>query len=179
MTKQLKVDDEILLKEIGLEDVTSIFETIDNERKYLKEWLPFVELTKNKSFTRNFVRNYLKSDRLDLTLTIYYLNHFVGIIGLKDTDPDNKKTEIGYWLSQSFQGKKIITRSCKKLIDYAFESMNMNRIRITVASGNIKSRRIPERLNFTREGIEREGELLTHGFVDLIVYSLLKSDINF
>jgi ribosomal-protein-serine acetyltransferase len=177
--RQLIVNDEILLKEIGLEDVKSIFETINNERYYLREWLPFVDLTKNKSYTRTFVKNYLKSDRLDLTLAIYYQNHFAGMIALKDTDPDNKKTEIGYWLSKSFQGKEIVTRSSKRLIDYAFDVMDMNRIKITVASENLKSRRIPERLNFTKEGIERDGELLTVGFVDLIVYSLLKSDISF
>ncbi len=177
--RQLIVDDEILLKEIGLEDVTSIFETINNEREFLRKWLPIVDLIKNKSLTQTFVKNYLKSDRLDLTLAIYYHNHFVGMIGLKDTDFDNRKTEIGYWLSKSYQGRKIVTRSCKRLIDYAFDVMDMNRIKITVASGNLKSRHIPERLNFTREGIERDGELLAHDFVDLIVYSLLKSDISF
>ena len=176
--RKIKVDDEILLKEIGLEDVETIFKTIDNEREYLEEWLPFVELTHDVSFTRSYVENYLNFDKLNLTCAIYYQNQFVGIIGLKDTDPDNKKTEIGYWLSQSFQGKEIITRSCKKLINYVFDIMDMNRVKITVATGNLKSQHIPERLGFTLEGIERDGELHTRGFVDLLVYSLLKSEIN-
>jgi len=176
--RKIKVDDEILLKEIGLEDVETIFKTIDNEREYLEEWLPFVELTHDVSFTRSYVENYLNFDKLNLTCAIFYQNQFVGIIGLKDTDPDNKKTEIGYWLSQSFQGKEIITRSCKKLINYVFDIMDMNRVKITVATGNLKSQHIPERLGFTCEGIERDGELHTRGFVNLVVYSLLKSEIN-
>jgi len=172
----LFVNDNIRLKEIGLEDVDDVFNTIANERNYLEEWLPFVELTLDRSFTRLFIENYLKSDRLDTTFTIYYQNLFVGILGLKDTDPDNKKTEIGYWLSETYQHKGIITLSCKALINYIFDELKLNRIQLKAATGNLKSQRVAERLGFKPEGIEREGELHTRGFVDLAVFSLLISE---
>ena len=170
------VDTNIRLKEIELEDTEVIFKTIINERDYLGEWLPFVELTRDISFTRCFVEGYLNSDRKDLTCAIFYQNQFVGIIGLKDTDFNNKKTEIGYWLSEPYQHKGIITNSCKSLINFIFDKMDFNRIQIRVAKGNLKSQYIPERLGFKREGIERDGELHSHGFVDLVVFSLLKAD---
>lgn len=174
--RKLLVDDDILLKDIGLEDVEAIFNTIDNERNYLKEWLPFVELTEELSFTHQFVENYLNSDKLDFTCAIYYQNQFVGIVGLKDTDPDNQKTEIGYWLSKKFEHRGIMVRSCKTLIDYAFNEMKMNRIQIKAATENFKSQHVAERLGFKREGIERDGELHSRGFVDLVVFSLLKAE---
>jgi len=174
--REFKVNDNILLKEINLGVVESIFQTIDNEREYLIEWLPFVELTQDISFTRQFIENYLNSDKLDLTCAIYYQFQFAGIIGLKDTDIDNKKTEIGYWLSKSFQGNGIITQSCKVLINFVFNKMKMNRVQIKAATKNLKSWKIPERLGFTFEGIERNGELHDRGFVDLKVYSLLRND---
>ena len=178
MSKQriLFVDDNIRLKEIGLEDVSDIFTTITNERGYLEEWLPFIEFTHEQSYTRLFVENYLNSDRLDITFTISYQDHFAGIIGLKDTDHNNKKTEIGFWLSDSFQHKGIITLSCKALIDYIFDVMNLNRIQLKAATGNLKSQHIAESLGFIPEGIERDGELHKRGFVDLVVFSLLNSD---
>ena len=89
--KILKVDDKILLKEIGLEEVDAIYNTIDRDRKYLEEWLPFVDQTRETANTRQFVENYLNSDRIDGTFAIYYRNDFAGIIGIKDTDLDNKK----------------------------------------------------------------------------------------
>lgn len=172
----LRIDNEITLKEIGLEDVESIFNTIDAEREYLCEWLPFIELTQDVSYTRKYVENYLNSEIRDLTCVIFYKQKFVGLVGLKDTDFDNMKTEIGYWLSESYQHKGIITRSCKKLIGYAFEELRMNRIQLKAATGNVKSQAVAERLGFTREGIEREGELHTRGFVDLVVFGLLEKD---
>ncbi|HJV76831.1 MAG TPA: GNAT family protein [Paludibacter sp.] len=170
------VDANIRLKEIELEDTEVIFNTIINERDYLGEWLPFVELTRDISFTRCFVEGYLNSDKKNLTCAIFYQNQFVGIIGLKDTDFNNKKTEIGYWLSEPYQHKGIITNSCKSLINFIFDKMNINRVQIKVAEGNMKSQRIPKRLGFKREGIERDGELHSWGFVDLVIFSLLKAD---
>jgi len=170
------VDTNIRLKEIGLEDTEVIFNTITNERDYLSEWLPFVEHTHEISFTHSFIEEYLNSERKDLTCAIYYQNQFVGLVGLKDTDTDNKKTEIGYWLSEAFQHKGIITCSCKTLISYAFDEMDINRIQIKAAEHNLKSQQIPLRLGFKREGIERDGELHSRGFVDLVIFSLLKAD---
>jgi len=55
----------------------------------------------------------------------------------------------------------------------------MNRIQIKCASGNIPSKKIPQRLGFSLEGIERDGELLSDGkFTDLEVYSMLKKDFR-
>ncbi len=174
---QLKIDSEITLREIRLDDAVTIFNIIDNQREYLGKWLPFVEHTKDATFTEKFIENYLKSETPNKNFVILFNNTLVGLIGLKDTDIANKKTEIGYWLSEKYQGKGIITKSCVGLINYAFEKIDMNRIQLKVAVGNDCSQRVAERLNFTFEGIERAGELHSHGYMDLQVNSLLKKDL--
>ncbi len=63
------------------------------------------------------------------------------------------------------------------ICDFAFKTLNINRIQIKCAVGNTPSSNIPKRLNFKFEGIERDGELLSENhFVDLEIYSKLKSD---
>ena len=48
---------------------------------------------------------------------------------------------------------------------------------IKFAVGNERSRRIPIRLNFKLEGVERDGEMSADGhYNDLEVFSLLKSE---
>lgn len=176
--REIKVDQNIRLKEIGFEDVETIFKTIDTERAYLSEWLPFVDETNDISYTQTYVQSIIDAESTELVCVIIYENKLVGLVGMKDTDFGNKKTEIGYWLSEAFQHKGIITKSCKAIIQYAFNELDMNRIQIKAATGNFKSQRVAERLGFQREGIERESELHTRGFVDLVVFSLLKKDFN-
>ena len=175
-SRQLCVDDQILMKEIDEGEVVNIFNAIDAERDYLSKWLPFVEKTVDIEFTRGFVNSYLYSDKKNVTFAIYFEHRFAGLIGLKDTDETNKKTEIGYWLSSGFQHKGVVTKCCKALIAYAFEDMKMNRVQLKAGTENVRSRAVAERLGFELEGIERDGELHSRGYIDLAVYSLLKKD---
>jgi len=49
---------------------------------------------------------------------------------------------------------------------------------MTIAIDNtLKLELIPEKLNFTKGGVIRQGELLYDTFLDLNLYSLLKSDV--
>jgi ribosomal-protein-serine acetyltransferase len=176
---KIQVDRNIELKQLKLSDSADIFNTIISQREYLGKWLPFVEYTKKIEDTKNFVDSVVNApeDRFEYVFTIRNQNEFIGLIGLKSTDKANKKTEIGYWLSEKYQKQGIMTKSVSKLCDFAFNELGMNRIQIKCAVGNDPSKNIPKRLNFKFEGIERDGELLTGNvYTDLEVYSKLKND---
>ena len=114
----------------------------------------------------------------EYVFVIHYDGAFAGLIGFKDTDKLNKKTEIGYWLSESYQKKGIITESVKVLLHFAFDELDINRIQIKCAVGNAPSRNIPRKLGFKFEGVERDGELLVDNqFTNIEVYSLIKKDL--
>jgi len=173
----IEISETVCLKRISLSDVHDIFSTIDSERIYLREWLPFVDTTLKESDTFSYVQGVIEHD--ERHYCILDNNKFAGLIGFKDLDISNKKAEIGYWLSVKSQGKGIMTLCVKNLLSYAFEDLELNRIQIKVAVNNEKSKRIPEKLGFVLEGIERDGELLVDNvFTDLAVYSLLKKDFS-
>jgi ribosomal-protein-serine acetyltransferase len=174
----LHVDDTIQLESIQLHYADTIFKAIDRNRSFLRKWLPFVDQTSNVSDTRAFIHSVTgtSSDERDDVYMIWFKGEFAGLIGYKDTDYVNAKTELGYWLIDKFQGKGIMVRSVQKLMDFAFHSLHMNRIQIKVAVGNSSSSAIPKRLNFHFEGIEREGEKHRNRYLDLEVYSFLKKE---
>jgi ribosomal-protein-serine acetyltransferase len=175
----LKIDKDIELRQLKFSDAKDIFEAIDSQRNYLGKWLPFVESTKSITDSEMYVNSVINADadHFEYVFTIRYCGHFAGIIGFKDTDKVNRKTEIGYWLSEEYQKKGIMTKSVDILCNFAFKALNINKIQIKCAVGNIPSSNIPKRLNFILEGIERDGELLSGShFVDLEIYSKLKSD---
>lgn len=173
----IQVLDDVVLNPLSEKDIPDIFNVLNNEREYMRVWLPFVDFTHEIDDTRNFVTSVLQGT--DKQFAISCKDKFVGLVGFKDTDPVNHKTEIGYWLSQYAQGKGVMVHSVLKLIEYAFDEMKMNRIQIKVAVDNHKSKRIPEKLGFSVEGIERDGELLVDNvYTDIAVYSLLKREFK-
>jgi len=176
--QSIVVSENICLESISMSMAQLIFETIDRDRDYLKVWLPFVEMTHQVSDTENFIKGLLDQaeKKRDQIFCIWFKHEFAGLIGLKDTDWINKKTEIGYWLAENKQGNGIVSLSVRKLSKYAFQKLKLNRIQIKVAEGNLKSIAIPQRMGFQYEGIERAGELHNNGYLDIKVFSLLKTD---
>lgn len=94
----IQVDEGIELKQLAHSDAFDIFNTINTQRAYLGKWLPFVEYTRHISDTEKFVTSVINTleNTLEFTFTIRKNHEFVGLIGLKSTDIQNKKTEIGY-----------------------------------------------------------------------------------
>lgn len=147
-----------------------IFRTIDNQREYLGKWLPFVALTKKLYDTRAFVDAGVKApeERFEYVFTILKDSEFVGLISFNGTGKSNQKTDIGYWFPEAHQKQGIMKKSVAKLCEFAFQELQLNRIQIKCAVGIQSSSKIPQKLGFTLEGIQREGECLTENvFADL------------
>ena len=167
------------LSSIQMEDASRIFSLLDTQRDYLGKWLSFVESRKEVADIAAYIHAIESAPEAtkEPVFTIRYENEIIGLIGFVRTDFHNKKTEIGYWISQHHQGKGIMTKSVNALCHLAFEEWGMNRIQIKCAVGNTSSSNIPKRLSFTFEGVERSGEQFPDGsYKDLETYSLLKKE---
>ena len=64
----------------------------------------------------------------------------------------------------------------KAFVDYAFRELKLNRVEVRCAEENSKSRAIPERLGFVKEGIIREAEWIYDHYVDDVVYGILSRE---
>ena len=176
--RHIQIDPKIRLESVQLSHASIIFDAIDHDRSFLGEWLPFVNATQKISDTEAFIKSLLmqQDPKRDDVFIIWYKEAFAGLIGFKDTDWVNRKTEIGYWLTEKMQGKGIVTKCIQQLVRYAFHTLHLNRIQIKVAQGNTKSAAIPQRLGFYHEGTERQGERMGNRYFDLDVFSLIRAD---
>jgi ribosomal-protein-serine acetyltransferase len=172
----VKINKDLYLKRISHTDVEDIFNLIDKNRIFLRKWLPFIDETISPENTHAFVDHLSKPFCNQMVFTIVANDHIAGLIGFKDIDSINRRLEIGYWIGEKYQGKGLVTLSCRALINKAFNNMNIYRITIKCAVGNHPSSNIPKRLGFSFEGIERAGERHHQKFLDLEVYSLLQNE---
>lgn len=172
------VDDRTTLAVIEPRDAEAVFALVDDSRGYLRQWLPWVDKSRSVEDTRAFIETALKQHARDegFQCVIRYDGKVAGLIGFRRVDWDNRIAEIGYWLGETYQGRGIMTACCRALVDFAFREHGLNRVEIHVATGNLKSRAIPERLGFTHEGTFRDLEWVNDRFVDGAVYAMLRRD---
>jgi len=144
----------------------------------LREWLPWVDGSSNSEVTKAFIESTMMqfSSNNGFQAGIWYKDELAGIIGYHGLDWSNKSTSIGYWLGKKYNGKGIMTKACRVLVEYAFLDLKLNRVEIRCAENNHKSRAIPERLGFVNEGLIREAEWLYDHYVSHVVYSMLVKD---
>jgi ribosomal-protein-serine acetyltransferase len=171
------IDEETELKLLEVEHAEELFALTDSCRNYLREWLPWVDETKTVEDTKSFIESSLKFSANDgFSVGIWYKGRIAGCVAYHTIDWDNRSTSIGYWLGKNFQGRGLMTKACGAMVHHALDELNLNRVEIRCAVGNFKSRAVPERLGFTKEGTLRERQWLYAHFVDLVVYGLLARD---
>jgi ribosomal-protein-serine acetyltransferase len=173
-----KVDDEVSLKLIDLGDAEQIFELTDQSRDSLREWLPWLDMTRTVNDTRAFIQGAQRGygENHSMITVILFNGVIVGVIGFNELNLMNKTAQIGYWLGVGYQGSGLMTRAAAAMINYAFNELKMHKVEIRAASGNKKSRAVPERLGFKQEGSIRQAEWLYDHYVDHVVYGMLDSE---
>ena len=174
----IKIDNELSLHLARPELAEHLFNVVDAQRPYLRQWLPWVDATTSVEDTKTFIRESMQhnTNGTRLTTFIMYGESVAGSIGVVHFNKDHKKCEIGYWLREDLQGKGLMSKACGGFVGHLFRVKDLNRIEILVANGNQKSRAVPLRLGFVSEGILRQS-LLMHGqYFDVELFALLKND---
>ncbi|MDK8190567.1 GNAT family protein [Paenibacillus sp. UMB7766-LJ446] len=120
----------------------------------------------------------LSRDRKAIRFTIIKKesNEIIGSCGYNALDFDNFKAEIGYDLAKSSWGRGYASEAVSSLVDHAFSSLKLNRVKAKVDPENVSSIKLLEKLFFTFEGTLREYERVEGTFNDLHMYSKLISD---
>ena len=174
------IDEETEIRLFAEQHADRLFALVDENREYLREWLPWVDTTKTAEDTKKFIKGTLEQFAANegFAAGLWHRSEMAGTIGFHRIDWPNQKAEIGYWISARFQGKGIVTRAARALVDYAFNELGLNRMEIRCAEGNKKSRAIAERLGFHQEGTLRQSLLIYDHYQDIVVYGMLKGEWN-
>lgn len=173
-----KIDNDLELKLLDIQDAPRTFALVDQSREHLRVWLAWVDKTNTVQDSEKFIQATMKGfvNRQSLNTAIIYKGKMAGIAGYNELDWVNKVAYIGYWLGKDYQGHGIMTKVAKALTDYAIKDLDLNRVDIRAAVENKKSRAIPERLGFTKEGQLRQAEYVNDHYLDHMVYSMLATD---
>ena len=172
----VRIKNNTWIRTLTPDDAGELYELVERNRERLREWMPWVDGTQCPQDSLNFIESTITGQTHgDYQFAVVQNERILGVVGFARTDPNNRSSMIGYWNDEKAQGQGLMTLSVKALLKIGFENLNLNRIVIRAQPTNQRSCAIPERLGFTREGLEKEAEFLNGRFVDLQIYVLLRS----
>lgn len=155
------------------EHAKDLYKIVEEYRSDIARWLPWADETNSVEDELNFIK-FAREETANykaLILTILMNDKPVGMLDLHNISEKNRRAEVGYWISNAVQGRGIMTESVKRLVDIAFNALNLHKITIIAESENIKSRAVAERLNFEYEATLKEHLIYKEDFKDFVLYS--------
>jgi [ribosomal protein S5]-alanine N-acetyltransferase len=101
---------------------------------------------------------------------------FIGWCSIMNWDPNYHIAMIGYCLSDSAWGQGFATEAARAALQWAFDTLNLNRVQSGADTRNRASERVLEKLGFVREGTLRESCIVNGEVSDDSVYGLLRRE---
>lgn len=178
LTRTFQLDNSVTLRPYLLKDAAAIYDAVIANYDHLHTFLHWVTPEFSKVTAKEFVRR-SQSNAKALSggnWGIFFDGELAGTIGFVRIDWRSKIAELGYWIGKGFEGRGLITKAVQTLIIHSFEELGLNRIEIHCAKTNRRSRAVPERLGFKKEGVLRQSEWRHDRFHDMVVYGLLADD---
>lgn len=87
-----------------------------------------------------------------------------------------RRAEVGYALARSAWGHGHVQEAVSALLDYGFDSLDLNRVEADIDPRNHASAKSLERLGFMKEGLLRQRWIVAGEVSDSSMYGLLREE---
>lgn len=157
-----------------------LYQLVDAQKAHLGTFLNFVETVTGPENQTDFLKMKLTgtANGTDRLFIITEGSKIIGTIDLHKIDSLNKKAEIGYWLSGEYTKRKIMTDAAKKICEFSFDTLALNKLIIFADKENVGSNLVAQKAGFSLVGCHREDIIMYGEFRDMNEYELLRSEFQ-
>lgn len=134
-------------------------------------------------YTLEHAENFIKQANADYSIGKAYHwaitdngQEYLGTISLKDVDLENKNAEYAICLRKCAIGRGMAYQATMAVLEFAFLTLNLNRVFLNVLADNQKAIRLYERCGFRFEGEWKEHLYLRGKYHSLRWYGIQKED---
>ncbi len=164
----------LMLRKRSHGDDTAIWETVNDNRDFLREYLFWVDGTTSFSdvyaATDMFARFWDDDTEWCYDIFCRSDNRLIGCIGAHRINFMNQSAELGYWLSRSATGNGYMTEAVEALEKELFEK-GLHRLAILCDEHNHASAAVAKRAGYDLESIAKEALYHYTGLHDCLVFA--------
>ena len=133
-------------------------------------------------YSRRDIENWIEAHRARRDEIIWVIadaatDACLGHVGMYNIDGRIRSGEFAIMIGDKASwGSGLGTEVTRYVVDYAFASLNLNRVHLTVLANNPRAIAVYEKLGFQREGVMRQAQFKRGAYIDVVVMGRLKGD---
>lgn len=167
----------LILRKLTMDDAEDIFAyASDPEVSKFVPWDTHSSVDDSKAFIRFTLDRYESDEAGEWGIILKETGRLIGCTGLPWTDMKNRRAEIGYVLARPYWGNGYMPEAVERVLKFAFEEMDINRMECCHFLPNEKSGRVMRKAGMTYEGTARDRVLVKGRFWDVAQYAILKAE---
>lgn len=169
---------DLILRRPRMKDAADIYAYASDEKvaRYVL-WEPHRSVSETRSCLRGLIRRARAGYPSSWVITLRESGRVIGTIGFIWYSVENSSAEIGYSLSADHWNRGYATQALRAVSAEAFRSLPLNRLEAQHDVRNPASGRVMQKSGFRKEGILRSRVFNKGEYVDVALYSLLRSDL--
>lgn len=166
---------------IALKDAWKVCDLMVSNEQRFKRYFPKTleqNLTPDLSqlFVEKKVEQFDTKEEFLFTIKTLFSNKLIGLVYLKETDWTKKQAEFAYCIDYNSERKGLMSKTIKKLSNYAFNHLDLQTLQIIVHQTNTGSVNVAKNCGFTHVKTLK-GEYTPPGEqpLDMELYELYKN----
>ena len=164
-----------LLRPLMREDATVLARMVNNPeaREFLQQVFPIGDVFEEK-WIESLYRRYPQND---VVFGIEVDGSLIGTVGLHDINWTSRHGTFGIaiWKEEYF-GRGIGTEATALMLEYAFDWLNLHRVKLEVYEYNERAIHVYKKLGFVEEGRWRKQRYLRGKYYDVILMGILEEE---
>jgi [ribosomal protein S5]-alanine N-acetyltransferase len=169
----------LVLRKANAEDVSDIFVYASDAEvtRYLR-WGPHQTISNTEKYVHEVLEQYSQGRDGPWVIELKDNHQVIGHIHLMEMEIQHQKAQVGFVLSKSYWNKGIMTEALRKVLEYSFIHLGMNRIEGWCIAKNRAAERVMGKSGMRKEGELREYLFQKDTFWDYCVYSMLQKEFD-
>lgn len=165
----------LTLRKLTVFDGRAIFEVFSSEQvmKFYGHY-PMECLGEAYDLIEKFNASFEANTAIRWGIALKDSDELIGTIGFHNWKPLHARSEVGYELSERYWWKGYMKEALEAVIQYGFNTMELNRIEAMVYPENKSSSGLLVAVGFEYEGLLKEYANFRERFQDLELYAKLK-----
>lgn len=178
---QLLETNRLVLRRFTIEDAEDMYRNwaSDEEVTEYLTWPAHDSIETTKSVVEHWVAQYPQEDFYQWAIVLKEGQETFGVIGTISVVEQNDSinmVHIGYCIGKKWWGQGYASEALKRLVQFFFEEVKVNRIESRFDPRNAGSGKVMEKSGLKYEGTSRQSDRNNQGICDAVHYAILAED---